>query len=117
MKVSKSVLDVAEALRKANRGDKRKKPKITFEVVKFGEDNGFSRVETVIIVHGAQTLQQVKMPKGMKIADITVKCRGVDSPIIIDNVTNRYRGFIYINLIQDICHLSEFSKRETVSVK
>lgn len=117
MKVSKNVLDTAEALRKVNRWDKRKKPKITFEVVKVGKDNGFSRVETVILVYGAETLQEVKMPKGMKIADITVKCRGVDSPIIIDNVTNRYRGFIYINLIQDVGHLSEFSKRVPVSVK
>lgn len=116
MKVSKNVLDTAEALRRANRGDKRK-PKITFEVVKVGEDNGFSRVETVILVYGAETLQEVKMPKGMKIADITVKCRGVDSPIIIDNVNNRYRNLIYINLIQDIEHLSEFSKRVPVSAK
>lgn len=116
MKVSKNVLDTAEALRRANREGK-KKPKITFEVVKFGEDNGFSRVETVIIVHGAETLQNVKMPKGIKIADITVKCRGVDSPIIINNVKSRYRNFIYINLSQDIEHLSEFSKRVPVSVK
>lgn len=113
MKVSKNVLDTAETLKKANREDKR----ITFEVVKFGADNGFSRVETVIIVHGAETLRAVKMPKGMKIADITVKCRGVDSPIIINNVKSRYRNFIYINLSQDVEHLSEFSKRVPVSAK
>lgn len=115
MDISKNnVLDIVEALKKANRRDKRKKPKIIFELVKVGENNGFSRQEKLILVYGAETLQEVKMPKGMKIADITVKCRGVDSPIIIDNVTNRYRGFIYINLIQDVGHLSEFNKMEPV---
>lgn len=114
MDISKNnVLDIVEALRRANRGDKR----ITFKVEKVGKPNGFSRVETVIIVYGAKTLQELKMPKGMKIADITVKCRGVDSPIIINNVKSRYRNFIYINLSQDVAHLSEFSKRVPVSVK
>ena len=115
MIVSKNVLDIVEALKKANRRkDKREKPKITFELVKVGENNGFSRVETVIMVYGAKTLKEVKMPKGMKIADITVKCRGVDSPIIVNNASNRYRSYIYINLIQDVRHLSEFNKMESV---
>ena len=114
MIVSKNVLDIVEALKKANRvEDKRKKP-ISFEVVKVGKENGFSRVETVIMVYGAKTLKEVKMPKGMKIADITVKCRGVDSPIIVNNASNRYRSYIYINLIQDVRHLSEFNKMESV---
>ncbi len=115
MDISKNnVLDIVEALKKANRRDKRKKPKITFELVKVGENNGFSRQEKLILVYGAETLQDVKMPKGWKLADITVKCRGVDSPIIVNNPSNRYRSYICINLIQDVGHLSEFNKMEPV---
>lgn len=54
-------LDIAEELKAKNNG---KNPKITFRAVKVGNPNGNTRRGTIVLVYGAKSLRDVKLPDG-----------------------------------------------------
>ncbi len=111
MAVRSKYLDIAEALKAKN---KEKNPQFTFRAVKVGNPNGNTRRGTIVLVYGAKSLRDVKMPDDWELSSTKVKCNGVDCPIIINHIGNKVNCFVSIECVQNVAHLSEFAKIEDI---